>query len=649
MILTCDVDESVLALAIRIRSFIFYITWIKIMNLEERLLEIERHRKLYWELDSPELSDEEYDKILSSFKEQVYKLPNGDVKQRYLNFLNGIEGTEPTNKVKLDSPMLSVSNIFTYDGVRSWCQNIARTQNEYFNISVKLDGLASFYDGKKLITRGNRNDVFIGGDISHVLKIVEFKNNLETNNKSYNELLIPLDCFEKYNVITKRLFDKTYKNTRSMVSAIVKMLPEKIDLLHNNGVKITALNYDVYKFKVQYTQIMDNGFIENIVEKFLETAKNHNIPCDGVVFELADIDYFKSLGHNNSSWYGRVCYKPSDESKRTKVTGIKLSPGKGVLTPVVHIEPVKIDGIKITKVSGFNFKYILDNKLSIGDEVDVVRKASATPEIKRIYHNENNEFLFPETCGCPENSRIVYKDPYFECCNPNCQESTKKKIIENLKLLGVSSIGSKTVEKIVIEFNVKTVFDFLRLGYNDFLMLSGFGASSARKAIDSIKKATSEILDYKVLSCCNIPGINVTIFKSITEQFTIDEILEFDISDFSKLPNIGETRGELIFYGLKDSIQFIENMRKYYKVINSKGTQSVAKNGSICFSGTFPVHQSHYEKLCKEKGFVIAQNVTKSLSYLVYSGPRTTKYETAKSYGIKIVTLDEFNEFIKNF
>jgi len=622
--------------------------------LEVRMSKIRQWRKEYLELNDPSIPDLEYAKYLDVTIKMLEDFEDSQFKTDMFEELNTIEFPvfADVEKIKRDVPMLSINNVFTFGAVYSWMQKIARDKEEVFKLYIKYDGMAGKFvdvlNERLLITRGSK-DGYTGQNISRFIPIIELDVCEESNFKDEidGELIITKSKFDEYNskYFSKRK-DGKYKTPRSMVQALlntndVSKFPK--------DVKIDFVEHSKYyrEFKLeQYSDELLNTLIEELQDEFKD------YPNDGIVIGLADKDYFNTLGHNEKFHKGNIAYKFEQESYKTKLVDVVLQRGKHILTPVAKVATVNLkDGTQIRSPSFRNAKILKDFDVHIGDWVYVEKRAEVNPFIIKTEPGEKRIPLGDriKKCGCPENSDVIYKEPYFYCSNPKCNEGIAKNIYECCRILEIEDIGLSTISKIVELYELKDFVDLITLDYQKIRRLPGFGEIKATKIFNNLQKSKT-VEDYKVLACLGIRGIGVKIAKEVCKRFTLKEVHNMTSSELelAKIPEVGKERSFDIVSGLTSNFQLLGKIyNKFDKVIVTKGTV-VESKGLICFTGEFPKTKSFYEDLAMKAGYTIAKNYNKGVKYLVSAGPITSKVQAAsKNKQTNVIKLEEFLNLIK--
>lgn len=610
------------------------------MENSELEKEIIRHRELYWN-NTPEISDEEYDKLLLKLN------PTS-------NLLNNIEHNENAElKIKHNDPMLSLDKVFDYKSILDWALKFCRNREEFLFITPKYDGISSrFYPKYNILaTRGNGE---FGEDISDKLPLIEFLLDSKTEDEDkpyYNgEILVKNSEFKIIQDTFLRKDGKKYSTSRNFVGGILNS--KNID---NKNIKLYFVEHKYIAILLKLSEFTEekwNDCIQHINEI------SPDFPKDGIVIEILDEEYAKSLGVTSHHPRGKIAYKFEQESKLSKIVEVKFSCGKRKITPVAIIEPIEINNVKIKRVTLHNAKMLLDNNIHINDIVRVVRSGDVIPYITEIKPGENREVIRINNCPSCKYP-VTYREPDLYCTNPNCDGSGSKLLFQATKILGIDNIGPTTIDKMIQNFNIESIIDVLELTEDDLIFVPGFGDKMAAKIYNNIQEVLNKpIDDFKILACLNIKGFGETICKTILEKYSLDDIIyavsiENNDDLFEKnLINIfglGENRINEFINGLIDNYEILIALTEKFKTILNYKDQinNNSSKGTICFTGKFDYNKNYYYQLAKQANYEIVESVSKDTTYVVSAGPATSKLSKARKHNIKILNIEEFLKLIK--
>ena len=615
---------------IKIRSYIISImedyNKIHEMSLQELVQLIEYHNQRYWELGEPEISDDDYDRLM-------VELRSRDPNHPLLHWVGTQRTASAGGKVKLAKPMLSLDKAYSLEEVVEWAQKYIRSKDELLLAQPKYDGISANFDGTILATRG---DGEIGEDISDKLPLIELEAPNYTgqlNRPARGEIVIRKDDFANlYSHIYKK-GGGVYKNSRNAVAGIMG-LKDISDMIRQHA-KLTLADYSLVSFKIKFSEL--SGRFAEIIE----TVEALPYPTDGVVFKLADTAYSESLGATSHHPRGQIAFKFSGIRRKTKLLAVEWSFGKNALTPVAELDPVEIGGVTIKRATLHNALNIIDMDIQIHDEVTVERAGDVIPYI--VSREPGGERINAMITNCPGcGSTLVRRGPELCCVNPECFETNLQKLTAAVKNFGIEQLGEPTIRKMMLSLGVKKLSDIFKLTQNQLLKLDNFAEKSAANLYREIDTA-KHVADYQFLAALNIPNIGLDIAKILLKHFKLEELSTLSEDELLNVPGIGEKRAKAIVEILHSEAQEIIDLLATVEVSKTAQNSSTPRP-TICFTGKMPEKRSFYENLAAEHGYEAVDSVSQSLSLLVTAdiSSNSSKTGKAKKLGIPIVELQDF-------
>ena len=615
---------------IKIRSYIISImedyNKIHEMSLQELVQLIEYHNQRYWELGEPEISDDDYDRLM-------VELRSRDPNHPLLHWVGTQRTASAGGKVKLAKPMLSLDKAYSLEEVVEWAQKYIRSKDELLLAQPKYDGISANFDGTILATRG---DGEIGEDISDKLPLIELEAPNYTgqlNRPARGEIVIRKDDFANlYSHIYKK-GGGVYKNSRNAVAGIMG-LKDISDMIRQYA-KLTLADYSLVSFKIKFSEL--SGRFAEIIE----TVEALPYPTDGVVFKLADTEYSESLGATSHHPRGQIAFKFSGIRRKTKLLAVEWSFGKNALTPVAELDPVEIGGVTIKRATLHNAQNIIDMDIQIHDEVTVERAGDVIPYI--VSREPGGERINAMITNCPGcGSTLVRRGPELCCVNPECFETNLQKLTAAVKNFGIEQLGEPTIRKMMLSLGVKKLSDIFKLTQNQLLKLDNFAEKSAANLYREIDTA-KHVADYQFLAALNIPNIGLDIAKILLKHFKLEELSTLSEDELLNVPGIGEKRAKAIVEVLHSEAQEINDLLATVEVSKTAQNSSTTRP-TICFTGKMPEKRSFYENLAAEHGYEAVDSVSQSLSLLVTAdiSSNSSKTGKAKKLGIPIVELQDF-------
>ena len=471
----------------------------------EKINQLNKYDKAYFEHDKPIISDKEYDDI----KQKILDL---EKRYKYLKNKNspskkvGYEASKKFKKVTHDIPMLSLSNAFSKEDVVVFMKKIKNFLNLKENVKIifssepKIDGISAsikYIDGIFVLGL-SRGDGKIGEDITNNLKTID------DIPKKINKPNFPKILEVRGEVyITKSDFKKINKNFANPRNAAGGSLRQK-DCRETKKIPLKFLAYGFglveptnFKKQSEYLKLLkDWGFkissFNNWFTSVEEINSNHKMmekkrseidyDLDGLVYKVDDLNLQKRLGFVSNSPRWAIAHKFSAEKGFSKIKNIEIQVGRtGALTPVAKIDSITIGGVVVSNATLHNEDEINRKDIRINDVVCIQRAGDVIPQVIHVdllkRDKNSKKFLFPKKCpSCGSktikefNSNTKRKDAVTRCPDPEfkCNEILKEKLkhFVSKDALNIEGLGKKVVENFWDRKLIKYPYDIFNLDLN---------------------------------------------------------------------------------------------------------------------------------------------------------------------------------------
>lgn len=390
------------------------------------------------------------------------------------------------------------------------------------------------------------------------------------------------------------------------------------------------------KFKLVHQDNINNVNDDILKETLNRRKKESEYEIDGIIVS-EDVVYEQITKGNPKHAFA---YKQNDKtaSARTRVISVEWNVSKdGYLKPIVHFEEICLNNVFIKQATGFNAKFISDNKIGKDSVILVERSGEVIPNIVSI-----------EKESIPDFPDVDYKwnTTGVDIVLVGKTDIHKRKIFQNmLEKLKIDNLGKGTIIKLY-ENGVKDLNRLYNLKISDITELDGFSDTSAKKLLDSINARKNEItcLEYMIASNCFGRGFAE---KKLQRILDTGNAFRMETDELIKVDGIGEKTAELFIQGLKNFKMFLESQNITHickEDTKQKSEQSgKMKNMIIVFTG---IRDKELEEYIKKNGGIVATTITKNVTLVVYKDKTTTKVEKAKKYNIKIQHIDDFKNSV---
>ncbi|MBF1337983.1 MAG: NAD-dependent DNA ligase LigA [Mogibacterium diversum] len=549
-------------------------------------------------------------------------------------------------------------------------------------LSWKLDGLTVVltYEGGELVkavTRGN-------GDIGEVItpnarvfvnvpKHIPYKGHAVIR----GEAVITYEEFDRINEAIDDA-DAKYKNPRNLCSGSVRQLNSKITAERNvrfyaftlseaDGVDYEGLRSNQMKWMaeqgfdvVEYVKV-DNKSIFEAIDNYAERVHSFEIPSDGLVLTLEDLEYAATLGTTAKFPRDSLAFKWADQQAETILREIEWSPSRtGLLNPIAIFDPVELEGTTVKRASVHNLNIMETLKLGIGDTITVYKANMIIPQIGDNLTKSGNIEL-PSHCPVCDGTteiKLMTGTKVLTCTNPNCLAKQVKRfsLFVSRDALNIEGLSEQTLLKFIGLGYIKSFADIFRLENHrdEIVELDGFGKKSYDKLSSSIEKARHTV-PTRILVALGIPGVGVTTAAQIARacENKWAKISSLSYGELIAINGIGEVmaRDYEAFFADEHNKSVVLDLVDELDIDESYEKAGEALSGEIfVITGSLEHYKSRTElkKEIEAQGGKVAGSVSKNTSYLVTNNPESgsSKNKAAAELGVKIITENEIRTML---
>jgi len=656
----------------------------------DKISQLNKYNKAYYDEDSPVVTDQEYDKakteILNLEKKYKFLSSKESPSQKV-----GFKPSGKFRKVKHQIPMLSLANAFSKKDILDFLKkiknflNIEESEKIVFSAEPKIDGISAslkYVDG--IFTLGlSRGDGETGEDITNNLKTIDDipkkinKNNFPKILDVRGEVYISKTDFKKINKQFANPRNAAGGSLRQKDSNETKKIPLKF-VAYGFGI-VEPKNFDKQSefLKLLKTWGFNTNSLNKLVSSIEDIEKNHrsietqrsniNHDLDGLVYKIDDLKLQNRLGFVSNSPRWAIAHKFSAEKGFSVIKNIEIQVGRtGALTPVAKIQPVNIGGVVVSNATLHNEDEINRKDIRIGDTVCIQRAGDVIPQVLYVEKEKRNKntkkFNFPNkcpSCGSKTIKEFNYstkkQDAVTRCPDPKfkCKEILREKLkhFVSKDALNIDGFGKKIIQNFWDLNMIKYPADIFNLNFKKISSLDGWGDLSASNLEKSIKKSQKISLD-KLIFAIGIRHIGQENAKTLAKYFVNVRKFEelFDKNKRKKILNylleldgIGETQVNSLetFFSNSNNLSAVSNLINELNVSDFKTSKSGIFYGkTIMFTGGLSkMSRAEAKALVEKEGGKILGTPSKKLDYMVVgnSKPTPKKVEKAKELNIKII------------
>jgi len=527
--------------------------------------EIERHNRLYYVEDAPQITDAEFDRLfaeLSALEAAHPELASPDSPTQRV----GAPPLADFPEVRHRTPMLSLANAFDEDAVHAFDRRARETlgvEHVEYSVEPKFDGLAvslTYRDGV-LVQGATRGDGSRGEDVTPNLRTVRSiplrlpqapdTHDLEVR----GEVLITKRDFASLNERQRMAGEKEFVNPRNAAAGSLRQLDSRISA--QRPLRFFAYGVGTLPAGVPAThsrvleRLAELGFpvarerdvargVEGLLRYYARIgAQRDRLPytIDGVVYKVDRLDWQERLGYVSRAPRFALAHKYPAEEQETEVLGIEVQVGRtGALTPVARLKPVFVGGVTVTNATLHNEDELRRKDVRVGDTVVVRRAGDVIPEVVSVRlakrPRDAREFRMPARCPVCSSPVVRLPGEAVTRCTGGlfCRAQRREALLhfKGRRAMDIEGLGDKLAEQLVESGMVENPADLYGLETAQLAGLERMGEKSARNVIDSIEHSRDTTLARFVFAL-GVPGAGEEVAKILARHFgSLDALLEAD-------------------------------------------------------------------------------------------------------------------------
>ncbi len=653
----------------------------KIHDLREK---IEYHSKRYYVEDTPEITDFQYDALMNELKALEREYPQFDSPLSPTKRVGGV-ALDKFEKVEHKVEMNSLQDAFSKDEIVDFDKRVRNSTSGYtYLVEHKIDGLSvslEYRDGN--FFRGStRGDGIIGEDVTENLKTIKSIPLKLSEPLPYlevrGEVYMPREQFFRVNEERENAEEPTFANPRNAAAGSLRQLDSKItasrglDIFVFNIQQIEGKNILTHKEGLDYLKTLGFKVIENktlydniedAYQRVLEIGEergNLSFDIDGAVIKINEFSKREELGKTSKFPKWAIAYKFPAEKQKTKVLDIVVQVGRtGALTPLAHLEPVRIAGSTVSRATLHNLDYIVEKDIKIGDTVIIEKAGDIIPEVVEVVADERKgdeiAFRMPETC--PECGAKVSREEgeaAFRCTGVSCPAQKLRHIIHFVSrdAMDIDGLGSSIVDQMLKIGLISDAADLYYIKADEIANMDKMGQKSANNLLNALENSKLNPLS-KVINSLGIRHIGEKNAKTLAKAFgTIDNLISAKFEDLVLLDDFGEIMAKSVvnFFSQEQNIEFINKLKN----AGVNMTEPFDESDDLRFSdmtfvltGTLSKYtRNEASEIIEKFGGKTSSSVSKKTTYVLAGEEAGSKLDKANALGVTVISEDEFENMI---
>jgi DNA ligase (NAD+) len=659
-------------------------------TIQNLRLELNQHNHNYYVLDTPTISDYEFDLKLAQLQE---------LENQYPEFF---DETSPTQRVGgaitknfetviHEHRMYSLDNSYSKEDLLEWEKRIQKVLGEVsleYTCELKYDGasISITYENGKLKRAVTRGDGFQGDDVTNNIKTIksiplQLNGNYPPKFDVRGEIILPFAGFEKMNQELIEIGETPYSNPRNTASGSLKLQDSAEVAKRPLDCLLYFLIGNQLPFDSQYESLVaarswgfkvpnEANLAHNLEEvfQFIDywDTHRHHLPyeTDGVVVKVNSFQYQEELGYTAKSPRWAIAYKFKSEQVATRLNSISYQVGRtGAITPVANLEPVQLAGTIVKRASLHNADQIEKLDIRVGDTVfvekggEIIPKIIAVDRVQRPLHSVPTHYI----THCPEcQTELVRNEreanhycPNFYGCPP--QIIGRMQHFISRKAMDIEGLGGETIALLFTNGLIRNYADLYDLTVEQILPLERMAQKSAENLVNGVKQSKN-IPFERVLFALGIRYVGETVAKKLAKHYkNINALRQASMMDLILVDEIGERIAQSVidFFDNIDNQLIIERLKNYG--VQFEITEKINPNATVKLQGkTFVVSgvftlfsRDELKQAIEDNGGKVGSSISNKTDYVVAGenmGP--AKLDKANALKIPIISEEDFKVMI---
>lgn len=641
--------------------------------------EIEKHNKLYYVYDSPEISDYEYDMLMQRLKALEAEHPELITPDSPTQRVGGAPLSQ-FEQVQHQVPLESLSDVFSYEELFAFGERMDGLLPEAHDYVVepKIDGLSMSleYENGVFVRGATRGDGQIGENVTENLRTVRSLplriENAPERLIVRGEVYMAKSVFEQQNLRRQERGEALLANPRNAAAGSMRQLDPKV---------AAQRCLDIICFNMQYSSegeysthaetldaMRDMGFpvveyrrfdkIQDCVERITWLGENRDsLPydMDGAVIKINSLSQRNRLGSTAKAPRWAVAFKYPPEKKESIVKDIVVQVGRtGVLTPKVIVEPVRLAGTTVSAATLHNQDNIDRLDVRIGDTVLLQKAGEIIPEVLSVNKAKRPEnavpFVMP--ARCPECGSPVVRDEdgvALRCTSPECPAQRLRNIAHfaSREAMDIEGLGISVCESLIDSGLINSAADLYYLDAEKVAGLERMGKKSADNLMKALENSKEAGLS-RLLCAFGIRQVGQKAAKTLASRFkSLDELMAAGEEELTKIDDIGAITAKFIveWFSLPQSQHLINRLREAGVSFESREEIKDSRFAGMTFvlTGTLSTYtRDEASAIIESFGGKTSSSVSKKTSYVLAGENAGSKLTKAETLGIPVIDEQEF-------
>ena len=649
---------------------------------------IRYHMDRYYNQDTPEISDYEYDQLMIELRQMEKEHPELVTEDSPTRIIGGSAKRKAGVIVEHDVPMLSIQDVFSKEEVLEWVHEVRGMHPDVkFDVEHKIDGLSMSirYDNGVLKMAETRGDGLLGEDVTaNALVIPDIVQKLHTAYpylEVRGEVYMSHEDFDRTNERQELQGKKVFANPRNCAAGTLRQLDSA--MVRERGLSMFIFNIQKAEDVLMQShheglrQLRENERMTTVpsvlcttdeeilaqIDAIGEMRGELKYDIDGAVIKIDQIAYRNDFPAGTKYSAGHIAYKYPPEEKEAVITDIELSVGMtGRVNPTAVFTPVRLCGTTVSRATLHNQDFIDRLGIGIGETVVVYKSGEIIPKIRGVVTDKHPEgavvYQIPDRCpicGAP----VVREEDTADmrCTNEDCPAKLERRIINFVgrDAMDIKGFGEEYIRILIEQGYLKNIADIYSLYlHRDELIEKGLigkeiNTDKILKAIEDSKQNEP----YRLLTGFAIPGVGKASARTLMKHFaSIDQLMHARMDELQEVQDIGETTALALhdFFHKESNAALIRTLAEDGLNMTARQVQGSdeLKGRTYVVTGDLNhfANRNALTEYIEQRGGKVAGSVSGKTTALINNDVTSNsgKNKKAKELGIRIMTEEELLE-----
>lgn len=661
-----------------------------IERIERLREEINRHNELYYALDTPEITDAEYDRLfdeLADLEKKHPELVTPDSPTRRV----GAPPLQAFKTVRHSLPMLSLSKVTSEREFLDFHRRVldlsgSSEQRLEYAVEPKFDGLAVelVYEKGILSLGATRGDGTVGEDVTANLRTMRsiplrLKGSAVPERLDVRgEVIMTKINFGRLNREREKSGEPVFANPRNAAAGSVRQLDSRITksrplslfaygIGRMEGMQLTNHWETLHFLKELGFNISEHielcGSAVDVAQYYVKVlSMREELPyeIDGIVIKVNDYQVQSILGEVSRSPRWAVAWKFPPEQEQTRIKDIVVGVGRtGALTPVAVLEPVRVGGVEVSRATLHNEDEIKKKDIRIGDTVIIQRAGDVIPEVVQVIASKRtgNEtpFVMPDTCPvCGSRVERPEGESVHRCTGLACPAQVKENLAHfaSRGAMDIDGLGYKLLEQMVDRNIIQDQADLYFLTKEALLEMDRMGDKLAQNLLDAIDRSRKPAL-ANLIYALGIRNVGTHLAAVLAKHFkSIHNLAGQEVENLTRVHEVGPVVAQSIYTFFRNPknlavLKRMEEGRVVFPVEPGETAQTpLAGKTFVLTGGLDGFTRDEARKIIQNLGARVSSSVSRKTDFVVVGKDPGSKYDEARRLGIKTLSEKEFKDMV---